>query len=413
MLTIFQPQQKSPTFVRKNLLNCQKLIFLSSMAVLLWSLDSAILTNHAGSQTSISLPKPEKPNHQPLPATRLSTPTSTFGSENPPPESYSPAEFNPNDSQQFKVYRLNTGDGINISVPQFPEFSTVANIDEEGNILMPILGRIALSGLSLTEAEQKISYELSSRFVQEPPEVLVNLTAPRPANVTILGEVFRPGFYSFLSGSPLTSALLAAGGSTNDADLRSVIVRRSLVDGSVLEQKVDLYTPLITSQSFPNFRLQGGDTIIVSKLEVGTDRNYDRSLIAKTTLPQQTITVRVLAPIRATGGGGTTFRNLVLPNGSTFIDALASLPPVDNILIKGEVALLRFDPETGGIVTQNLNGRDVIRKGNLAQNIPLQNEDVIVVSRNLLGKVFNAFDQLTQPLRSIFGFRAFFRDAFD
>lgn len=398
MLTIFQVQ-RFPISVRKSFIQLPKLMLLSSLAVWWWSFNVAILTNRALSQTSDSLPKQEQSTLKPL---------STFNSEHPAPESYSPTKFNFRDSQQFKVYRLNTGDGININVPKFPEFSTVANLDEEGNILLPILGRIAVAGLSLTEAEQKISYELSTRFVQEQPTVLVSLTTPRPANVTVLGEVVRPGFYSFISGSPLTSALLAAGGTSNDADLRSVIVRRSLVDGSVLEEEIDLYTPLINSQSFPDFYLQGGDTIIVSKLEVGQDRNYDRSLIAHTTLSQQTIKIRVLVP----SSTGTAFRDLVLPNGSSFIDAIASLPPDDNLLVDNEVALLRFDPEKGGIVTQTLNTKKVIH-GNIAQNIPLRNEDVIVVSRTLLGKVYNAFNVITQPIRSFFGFRAFFDSFLD
>jgi polysaccharide export outer membrane protein len=407
MVTIFQRQQQSPTSVRKSSIQYQKLIFLSSMAVLS-SFNLTVLTNSVLSQTSIVVPKQEKPTPKPILAPNLSTPPSTFDSENPPPDSYSPAEFNRNDSRQFKVYRLNTGDGINISVPKFPEFSTVVNLDQEGNVLIPIVGRIALAGLSLTEAEQKISYELGTRFIQEQPEVLVSLTAPRPANVTVLGEVLKPGFYSFISGSPLTSALLAAGGTTNNADLRSVIVRRSLVDGSVLEEKIDFYTPLINSQSFPDFHLQGGDTIIVSQLEVGKDRNYDRSLIAQTSLSQQTINVRVLVPSTT----GTAFRNLVLPNGSTFIDAITSLPPDDNLLVDNQVALLRFDPEKGGIVTQTLNTKEVIH-GNIAQNIPLRNEDVIVVSRTLLGKIYNAFNVITQPIRSFFGFRAFFDALFN
>ena len=65
-----------------------------------------------------------------------------------------------------------------------------------------------------------------------------------------------------------------------------------------------------------------------------------------------------------------------------------------------------YDPETGEIITQKLNTQDVIR-GNIAQNIPLENEDVIVVSRTLLGKIFNAFNIITQPIRTFFGFRAF------
>ena len=173
---------------------------------------------------------------------------------------------------------------MSINVPLFPEFNAVAVIDPEGQIIMPILGRISLSGLSLAEAEQKVIYELSNRYLQVEPEVFVAITAPRPAQVSILGEIVRPGFYSFVSGSPLNVALSAAGGSTRDADLRSVIVRRSLVDGTVIERAVDLYTPLINSQALPDVRLQGGDTIIVRKLEVGSDRDYDRSIVAKTTL---------------------------------------------------------------------------------------------------------------------------------
>ena len=181
---------------------------------------------------------------------------------------------------------MDIGDGLTINVPLFPEFNTVAIINEEGNIIIPILGRISLVGLSLAEAEQKIIYELSNRFLQEEPEVFIALTAPRPAQVSILGEVVRPGFYSFVAGSPLNVALSATGGSTKDADLRSVIIRRSLVDGSVIERTIDLYTPLLNSQALPDVRLQGGDTVIVNKLEIGTDRDYDRSLVAQTTLPQ-------------------------------------------------------------------------------------------------------------------------------
>ena len=378
------------------------------LGILFWTIDVSFLATASWSQQSIPLPKEER-----LAPTEPRTPASsppTFSPEIPPPSNYSPPDFDEDNSQQFSVYRLDTGDNVSVNVPLFPEFSTVANIDEEGNIIMPILGRISLAGLTVVEAEQKIIYELNNRYLQEKPEVFVVLTAPRPAQVTILGEVFRPGFYSFISGSPLNVALTAAGGSTKDADLRSVVIRRSLVDGTIIEREIDLYTPLITSQALPDVRLQGGDTILINKLEVGKERDYDRALVAKTTLPQQTINIRIVAPIT---NGGRALRNVTLPNGSTFLDAIATLPPGDGILIKSkEVALMRFDREQGKVITQTLNAKNALN-GDLAENVNLQDEDVIIVSRTFIGKVLNAFTVLTRPLRDILGFRALFDFLFD
>ncbi|MDJ0687279.1 MAG: polysaccharide biosynthesis/export family protein [Xenococcaceae cyanobacterium MO_188.B32] len=378
------------------------------LAILLWSIEICFLSGMGWSQESISLPKKETLTPTRTRTTELSTPT--FSPDNPPPPNYSPPKFDKNNAQQFNTYRLDVGDGISINVPLFPEFDTVATINEEGKILMPIVGRISLAGLSLAEAEQKIIYELSNRYLQTEPEVYVSLAAPRPAQVSILGEVVRPGFYSFVAGSPLNVALSATGGSTKDADLRSVIIRRSLVDGSVIERRIDLYTPLLNSQTLPDVRLQGGDTIIVNKLEVGSDRDYDRSLITKTTLPQQTITVRIVAPLDR---GGRALRNISLPNGSTFLDAIAVLPGGDGILIKvEEVALMRFDREQGKVLTQTLNTKKALN-GDLAQNVNLQDEDVIIVSRTFIGRVFNAFTVLTRPIRDFFSFRRFIDDIFE
>ncbi len=368
------------------------------ITVLSCTVNYGLMISSSYSQDSIRVPKKTRtdstatPTIEPAPA--------TFGPRNP-----LPTFDRTNSSRQFDVYRLDTGDGVSISVPRFPEFSTVATLDAEGNVIMPILGRVPLVGLTTSEVEAKIAYELGQRFLREQPEVLVTLTLSRPAQITILGEIFRPGFYNFQAGTPLNAVLQTAGGTTQEADLRSVMLRRTLVDGTVLEQKIDLYTPLLTGQQIPSVFLQGGDTIIVSRIKVGEDRDYDRNLVARSSLPQQTITVRVIIP----SATGTALRNLSLRNGSTFIDVVASLPVAEPILVREEVTLLRFDPETRKIASQRLHTKDVA-KGDMTQNILLQDDDVIVVSRTLLGKIFNAINALTQPIRTFFGYRRFFDD---
>jgi polysaccharide export outer membrane protein len=217
----------------------------------------------------------------------------------------------------------------------------------------------------------------------------------------------RPGYYNLAQGTPLDILIAQAGGATHQADLRSVVIRRPLVDGTVQEERVDLYTPLMQGQSPPLFRLQGGDTVIVSPLDTGRTQDYDREFVARTALAKPTITVRVLAPQgggQGIGGVGTAIRNLELPNGSTFLDVVNQFPAYSPLLVREQVTLLRFDPEQGKVVRQELNPINTARELDFSQYVSLRDQDVIVVSRTLLGKFLAFFNILTQPIRDVFGF---------
>ncbi|WP_193195451.1 polysaccharide biosynthesis/export family protein [Nostoc sp. MG11] len=281
---------------------------------------------------------------------------------------------------------------------QRPDFSFQAAISPEGNIVVPQVGIVSLQGLSLEEAQEKIRLGLSRIFVD--PIVVVSLTGTRPVQVTISGEVFRPGIYPINSGTPrVADALLIAGGSTLTADLRQVQVRRKLMDGSVVSQTIDLYAALQNGGSLPNLRLQDGDAVSVPRREVGNDDGYDRNLVARSSLAVPQIRVRVLN--YAAGGIATQ----ALPNGSTFVDALGGIN-LDTANLR-EIALVRFDPERGKAVTQKLDAKKALG-GDVSQNVPLQDNDVIVVGRNLIAKITNAISTITQPFFNIQSFIRFF-----
>jgi polysaccharide biosynthesis/export protein len=359
----------------------------------------------------MSLPQPQSPeNPNPTSSDELSSPSltpqsPTFRQEDLPPRTYDPPVYQERDSKVFRTYQLDIGDGISIIVQDFPEFSFAGVIGSDGNIFVPILGKVPVIGLTIEEVETKIAYELGRLFLKEEPEVIASLSTPRPIQLTLLGEIGRPGFYTLPSGTSIVSILLSAGGATPKADLRSIIVRRPLLDGTILEEKVDLYTPLLKGQKVPEVLLQGGDTVIVSKMEFGQEQGYDRGLIARTNLVQPTITVRVLSPNAA--ASGISLRNITVPTNSTFLDVVASLPSTDPIRVNfDEVALLRFDPEKGRVVSQELNPIGAVQ-GDLAQNVPLQDQDVIVISRTLLGDILATFRTITQPIRDVFGFSNF------
>lgn len=324
----------------------------------------------------------------------------------PPPVGYptqQPVERTP--SEQFIRYRLGVGDSISVFVERFPELNFQGQVNLEGNIVSPLLGELPMVGLTLQEAQERIRFGLN-RFVID-PKVTVTLAGARPAQVTIIGEVLRPGFYPLATGTQLSSAILqTAGGTTSIADLRGIIVRRSLVDGSVIEQRVDLFTPLQNGQPLPDLRLQDGDSVIIPKLEIGTEQDYDRVLVARSNLAQPQITIRVLSY------AGRGIGNINLPNGSNFVDALTALnPDLVNANVRS-IALIRFDPERGKAVTQRINGKKALQ-GDISQNVPLQNNDVIVIGRSLVARVTNTLNTFTQPFRDILGFLLFFSEIRD
>lgn len=297
-------------------------------------------------------------------------------------------------------YRLGIGDGISVAVQRFPDLSFQALINPEGNIVVPLLGTVSLQGLTLQEAQEKIRLGLSRIFPD--PIVVVSLAGTRPVQVTISGEIFKPGIYPINSSTPrVADALLISGGSTLNADLRQVQVRRKLIDGSVISQTIDLYAALQNGGSIPNLRLQDGDAVLVPRREVGNDDGYDRNLVARSSLATPQIRVRVL---NYAGGGLST---QALPNGSTFVDALGGVN-LDAANLR-DIALVRFDSEQGKAVTQKLDAKKALG-GDASQNVPLQDNDVIVVGRNLIGKITNLLTTITQPFFNVQSFLQFFRN---
>jgi len=346
-----------------------------------WTLDASVKANLAWSGS-------QRDAEQIVPSELVAIQTQEFFQENITPET--------EDTDEFDFYRLGPGDGINVIVPRFADLSFQAQIDLQGKITVPLLGKVSLEGLTLEEAQERIRFGLN-RFIID-PTVILSLINRRPVQVTITGEVVRQGFYPL--GQPsLSSALLISGGTTQQADLRRVLVRRTLIDGSVIEKEIDLFSPLKNSEPIPDLRLENGDVVMVPRLSPD-DRDYDRALIATTNLAEPQITLKLL---RYPGGIG----NLALPNGSTFVDALAAIGANPDISDIRNIALIRFEPKEGRTVTYILDGKSALL-GDTDRDLLLRNNDVIAVGRTLISRISFALTTITQPFRDILGFLLFF-----
>ena len=130
-------------------------------------------------------------------------------------------------------------------------------VDENGDIEMPVLGKLHVAGLVRTEAEELIKAALEKQVVN--PMVQVNLVNAR---VAVLGEVTRPGTISISHGRlTVLEALAAAGDLTPYGRRDNVLISRE-VDGKMEFARLDLTREdLITS---PYYFLQQNDVIYVS-----------------------------------------------------------------------------------------------------------------------------------------------------
>ncbi|MEM8806951.1 MAG: polysaccharide biosynthesis/export family protein [Cyanobacteria bacterium P01_G01_bin.38] len=320
----------------------------------------------------------------------------------------------------FDQYRLGPGDSVFVSVQRFPDLSFQATLDLQGEVILPIQGAVPLVGLSLEEAENRIRQvynqyvvirEVADPGYRGPKDVTLTLVAQRGVEVTILGEVERPGFYP-LPEPRVSTALLIAGGARTSADLRELQVQRRLSSGEVISTTVDLFTPIREGQALPDLRLENGDVITIPRLDPATLDGYDRTLVANSTLAQPQITVRILNYAAGGQGGSGTLGTLNLENGSNFVDAITQMGINPDRARLGSVALFRFDPESGEAVELDLDAKDAFR-GDPTQNPPLQDDDVIIVGRNFVSRLSFALDTVTRPFRDVLGFLLFVDGVFD
>lgn len=116
------------------------------------------------------------------------------------------------------------GDKLRVTVFGEDRLSGEHQIDSSGSLSLPLAGTIQGAGLTKVELEQAITTQLKSQYLRN-PKVTVDVIAFRPFYV--LGEVQKPGEYSFRSGLNVLSAIAIAGGPTYRAHTSKVMIQRS------------------------------------------------------------------------------------------------------------------------------------------------------------------------------------------
>lgn len=129
------------------------------------------------------------------------------------------------------TYLLGPDDQVEISAPELSEFGNKpVRIDGEGNVQVPLVGRVHVAGLTAQQAEQELNKVLKT-YIRD-PQVVVNVSEVRSQPVSVLGAVNSPGVHQVQGHKTLMEMLASAGGIRPDAGY-SVRVTRQLDWGCI------------------------------------------------------------------------------------------------------------------------------------------------------------------------------------
>lgn len=289
-------------------------------------------------------------------------------------------------------YILGGGDRLRIDIFNVPEYSGEVQVTADGSLNLPAVGSVSVAGLTLQGAQARLS-ERYARYVRR-PRVTLSLIAPRPLKIAIAGEVQRPGSYSVpvAEGAQfptVTQVITLAGGVTLSAAASQVQVRRGNggqvfnINLQALAQGGNL------SQDIP---LRDGDEIFIPAATT-IDPNATRQLADASFAPDtsQPLKVAVVGEVVRPGPYSVTGAAAGATTADGTNDSRENEPPTITQAIQvaggitqfADIRKVQIRRTTRGGAEQAIavNLWDLLKSGDLSQDILLQEGDTIVVPK--------------------------------
>jgi polysaccharide export outer membrane protein len=136
-------------------------------------------------------------------------------------------------------YRIGAEDLLEIQVFGVEQLARTVRVNSFGLVSLPLIGSIALGGMTAQEAERLIGRKLAENYLQD-PQVSVFIKEYTNQRVTVEGAVAKPGIYPLRGQSTLLRTLAIAGGQGSLSDMSNVMVFRSDASGKREAQVFDV-----------------------------------------------------------------------------------------------------------------------------------------------------------------------------
>ncbi|MCJ2180445.1 polysaccharide biosynthesis/export family protein [Novosphingobium album (ex Hu et al. 2023)] len=126
-----------------------------------------------------------------------------------------------------RPYVLGPSDNLNIDVFGIPELSKSVTVDLTGQIALPLVGQLQVSGLTTGELTSVLEKKLRQAHVLD-PQVTVNIANAASQIFTVDGSVAKPGVFPLAGRMSLMRAIAQAAGTTEFARENYVVVFRTV-----------------------------------------------------------------------------------------------------------------------------------------------------------------------------------------
>ena len=156
---------------------------------------------------------------------------------------------------------LTAGDQISVRVFGDADYILAVRIGTDGTALLPLIGTVNFTGLTVSGAEQLISRRLEDAGMYRNPQVILTITEGPSSVITIAGEMHA--VLQVVGSRNLYSAIAAGGGLPSNAS-RVVTIFRA---GKTVPVSVDIGNDPLHSAA-ANIPVFPGDTIVVSRIGV-------------------------------------------------------------------------------------------------------------------------------------------------
>ena len=157
-------------------------------------------------------------------------------------------------------YIVGEADVLKVDVWKEQEVSQTVVVRTDGNISLPLINEVKVSGMTPLQIQNLIADKLKSYLNN--PQVTVTVAEIHSKKAFITGEVIRPGGYSLNAQTSVLQLIAQAGGFTVFAKRDSIVVLRT-EEGKLMRLKFKYKEVVQGKNTEQNVTLRPGDTVVV------------------------------------------------------------------------------------------------------------------------------------------------------
>jgi polysaccharide export outer membrane protein len=229
---------------------------------------------------------------------------------------------------------LGPGDVVRLSVYGNPDLSLETRVSETGAITFPLVGQVGVGGLTVAMAEKKISGMLEAGGYLKKAQVNIIVSLLASQQVSVLGQVNRPGRYPVDGKRSVLDVLALAGGiSVEGGDAVSLVRTRN---GKTNRETLDVVQMVRSGALDGNVDVTGGDMIFVERAPrfyiVGEVQRPGAFRVERQMTVQQALSAGGGLTPRGSNNGLRITRKDPSGNANTFDVKYSDLVQVDDVI---------------------------------------------------------------------------------